>query len=467
MSVPSAEAAPGGSRVHGAILLLLGAAVLFVYAFLPFANQPGLGPSRISEIVAARGNNPLGIEMNGVVLLMVAGAGAALLGLWSLLSPRVSKLAGAGGALLGLLAVEYFVIFGRSYREGGNTYLGEMGIGFWLLLALGVLLLLQAVLPRKGANQLSPKALFANQEGAILLALLVLIVLIGVANPRFLATRNLLDILRGNAYIAVAAIGASMLIITGNIDISVGSLIGLLAVISGRLAAADAGLLLAWGVPLLVGMLVGAFNGFITTVLRVPSIVVTLGMFSVLKGLLIIWTRGERVTGMPDAFHLSQQAPLGVPMPIIFMLVLTAGAAYWMRNGRRGRELYAVGGNPEAARLAGISLNRVVMRAFLLNGMFAGIAAVLYATQLRVIQATPPPGLELFVITAAVVGGVSIMGGKGTVIGATLAAILLNTIRSGMIFVNVSPFWIQAVQGVLILVTVLIDLVRRRKQTTD
>ena len=146
------------------------------------------------------------------------------------------------------------------------------------------------------------------------------------------------------------------------------------------------------------------------------------------------------------------------------MIVLTILAAIWMRYSGLGRSLYAVGGNPEAARLSGISQQRVVMQAFILNGVFVGIASTLYATQLSVIQATPPPSLELFIITSAVVGGVSILGGKGTVIGATLAAILLNAIRSGMTFVGISPFWIQAVQGILILVTVLIDLIRRRRQ---
>ena len=181
--------------------------------------------------------------------------------------------------------------------------------------------------------------------------------------------------------------------------------------------------------------------------------------------MLIIWSGGQRVTGMPEAYHLAQMRPLGIPMPVLFMVVITVLGALWMRYSRTGRRFYAVGGNAEAARLSGISQRRVIMQVFLINGVIVGIASVLYASQLRVIQATPPPNLELLVITAVVVGGVSIFGGKGTVIGATLAAILLNTIRSGMVFINVSPFWIQAVQGVLILVTVLIDLVRRRRET--
>jgi ribose/xylose/arabinose/galactoside ABC-type transport system permease subunit len=305
---------------------------------------------------------------------------------------------------------------------------------------------------------------FANQETAIVLFLIILAVVIGAQNPRFLASRNILDILQGNAYIAVAAIGMSMVIITGNIDISVGSLVGLLAVIAGRVVTSGAPPIVAWLMPLFVGALVGALIGFLVAYLKIPSIVVTLGMLSILKGFLIIWTNGNRVEAMPESFFLAQWKVGVVSTPIIFMIMLTILAAIWMRYSGVGRSFYAVGGNPEAARLSGISQQRVVMQAFILNGVFVGIASTLYATQLSVIQATPPPSLELFIITSAVVGGVSILGGKGTVIGATLAAILLNAIRSGMTFVGISPFWIQAVQGILILVTVLIDLIRRRRQ---
>jgi ribose/xylose/arabinose/galactoside ABC-type transport system permease subunit len=133
-----------------------------------------------------------------------------------------------------------------------------------------------------------------------------------------------------------------------------------------------------------------------------------------------------------------------------------------MRFSAAGRAIYAVGGNSEAARAAGISPERTVVLVFVIHGLFAGIAAILFATQLSVIQSTVPPNLELTVIAAAVVGGVSILGGTGTVIGATLAAILFAAIGSGLIFVNVSPYWFRAIQGLLILATVLADLLRRR-----
>jgi ribose/xylose/arabinose/galactoside ABC-type transport system permease subunit len=298
----------------------------------------------------------------------------------------------------------------------------------------------------------------------LFLSLIALFAIVGTINPRFLAERNLQSIFLGNAYIAVAAIGMSMVIISGNIDISVGSLIGVLATLSGTLAVSGYPIIVAWLAPLLVGALVTALMGFLVAYLRIPSIVVTLGMLSILKGGLISVTGGAWITNLPDGYALAQLRPLGLPMPIYFMLLLTIAAAVWMRYSATGRAIYAVGGNSEAARLSGISRERTIMKVFSIHGVFVGIASVLFATQLSVIQSTVPPNLELTIITASVVGGVSILGGVGTVVGSTLAAILIAAIGSSLIFINVSPYWLRAVQGVLILLTVLADLWRRRRQ---
>jgi len=304
----------------------------------------------------------------------------------------------------------------------------------------------------------------ASQEALLAIAVIVLAVAVGLYNPRFLATRNLSDVLLGNAYIAVAAVGMSMVIVSGNIDISVGSLIGVLATLSGTLAVNGAPIIVAWLAPLVAGILVMAFQGAIIAYLRIPAIVVTLGMLSILKGGLISVTGGKWITDLPDGFHLADTELFGtVPMPVFLMIVATILAAIWMRYSAPGRAIYAVGGNAEAARLCGISQPRTIVMVFALHGLFAGIAALLYATQLRVIQSTVPPNLELTIITASVVGGVSILGGVGTVIGSTLAAILIAEIASALVFIDVSPYWIRAVQGVLILVTVVADILRRRR----
>lgn len=308
------------------------------------------------------------------------------------------------------------------------------------------------------------RRLLGSQEMVLFLALVVLFLVVGTINPRFVAERNLTSIFLGNAYIAVAAIGMSMVIISGNIDISVGSLIGVLATLSGSLAVAGYPIVVSWLAPLVVGAMATALMGFLVAYLRIPSIVVTLGMLSILKGGLISVTGGAWISNLPAGYAVAQARPLGIPMPIWFMVVLTALAALWMRHTATGRAIYAVGGHAEAARVSGISRRRTIMTVFVVHGVFVGIASVLFATQLSVIQSTVPPNLELTIITATVVGGVSILGGTGTVIGATLAAILLAAIGSSLIFVSISPYWLRAVQGVLILITVLADLLRRRRQ---
>ena len=304
----------------------------------------------------------------------------------------------------------------------------------------------------------------ASQEALLAIAVIGLAIVVGLDNPRFLATRNLSDVLLGNAYIAVAAVGMSMVIVSGNIDISVGALIGVLATISGTLAVDGAPIVVTWLAPLVVGVAVMALQGAVVAYLRIPAIVVTLGMLSILKGGLISVTGGKWITDLPDGFHLADIELFDVlPMPVFLMIVATVVAALWMRYSALGRAIYAVGGNAEAARLCGISQPRTVVMVFALHGFFAGIASLLYATELRVIQSTVPPNLELTIITASVVGGVSILGGVGTVIGSTLAAVLIAEIASALVFVNVSPYWIRAVQGVLILVTVIADILRRRR----
>jgi ribose transport system permease protein/rhamnose transport system permease protein len=305
---------------------------------------------------------------------------------------------------------------------------------------------------------------FASQEALLAIAVIGLAIVVGIDNPRFLAVRNLSDVLLGNAYIAVAAVGMSMVIVSGNIDISVGALIGVLATVSGTLAVDGAPIVVTWLAPLVVGVAVMALQGAVIAYLRIPAIVVTLGMLSILKGGLISVTGGKWITDLPDSFHLADIELFGaVPMPVFLMIVATILAAFWMRYAAAGRAIYAVGGNGEAARLCGISQQRVVVMVFALHGFFAGIAALLFATELRVIQSTVPPNLELTIITASVVGGVSILGGVGTVIGSTLAAVLIAEIASALVFVDVSPYWIRAVQGVLILATVIADILRRRR----
>ncbi len=466
-----AKSAPVPRRPAHFIGIVLALVIIGAYFLLPFVIQPERGPSTVAVLTESKKANELKLFKTGIEVIPLAALGILLLGIWNVIVPAAGRAISVLMSVAGLLVVVYYINFFRATpfsspnEWGEGTIMGSLDIAFWIMLVAGVLAVLQIFIPRAVPEErYRITKLFGNQESVILFGLLLLIFVVGIANPRFLQERNISDILQGNAYIAVAALGMTMVIVTGNIDISVGSLIGLLAVISGRLVVAGLPSPLAWLIPLFVGAGIGAFIGFLVAYLRVPSIVVTLGMLSIIKGILIIWTAGERVTDMPADYHLSQMRPLGIPMPIIIMVLLTIVVVLWMRYSATGRAFYALGGNAEAARLSGLSQRRLLMTVFTLNGIFVGIASVMYSTQFQIIQVTPPPALELSIITASVVGGVSILGGTGTAIGSTLATLLLNFIRSAMIFINVSPFWLKTVQGLLILVTVLADLIRRRRQ---
>ncbi|MAZ16767.1 MAG: sugar transporter [Ahrensia sp.] len=304
-----------------------------------------------------------------------------------------------------------------------------------------------------------------GQELIVFSAIIALFIVVSIVNPRFISANNLTTIFAGNAYIAVAAIGMSMVIITGHIDVSVGALIGVLATISGSLAVAGYPIWFAWLAPVLVGMAINSFIGILVAYARIPSIVVTLGAMSILRGGLISVTGGDWITDLPSGFMIAQKRFFDIPAPLIFMVVLTVLAALWMRHTPFGRSLYAIGGNKEAALATGIPIARRTVMVFAIHGAFAGLATILFATQLQVIQSTVPPNLELTIITASVIGGVSILGGTGTVIGSTMAAILFATIGSALIFVNVSAYWLRAVIGLLILATVLADMWRRRAKS--
>lgn len=301
----------------------------------------------------------------------------------------------------------------------------------------------------------------SGQEILLLLAIVALFLVVGWVNPRFVSQNNLTSIFVGNAYIAVAAIGMSMVIISGHIDVSVGALIGVLATVSGLLVTNGYPIWVAWLLPVLIGGAVNALLGAVIAYLKVPSIIATLAMLSILRGGLITATGGAWISGLPPGYQLAQFRLFDIPSPVWFMIVMTIVAAFLLRNTAFGRSIYAVGGNGEAAEAEGIPYNRTIVKVFALHGMIAGVSAILFATQLQVIQSTVPNGLELIIITASVVGGVSILGGIGTVTGSTLAAILFAAIGSSLIFLNVSAYWLRAVQGILILATVLIDMARR------
>ena len=302
-----------------------------------------------------------------------------------------------------------------------------------------------------------------QQESVLVLAFVLVIVGVTAINQGFIAPTNLVDILYNSSYIGVAAIGMTMVIICGHIDISVGAALGLCATVAGKLAVAGVPLGIVFAATIVTGGVIGLVNGLLVAYCRIPAIVTTLGMASILKGGLILTTGGIWIYGLPPGFGISRQLILSVPVPICALIVFGIAFSLWLKYSAAGREIYAVGGNAEAARLSGLPVRRVTLGVFVLNGLLVGISAILYATNFTAIQSNVAPGFELTVITSAVIGGVSILGGTGTVVGALLGGILLQTIGTALVFLHIRAEWFLTVQGSLILLTILLDVYRRSK----
>jgi rhamnose transport system permease protein len=303
------------------------------------------------------------------------------------------------------------------------------------------------------------------RELGILAALLLLIGVTLIANPHFLSGQNVRDLMLSAAVLVVLAAGQTMVIITRNVDLSVGSVLGLSAYATGTLLVTHPGtpVVLALLAGMVVGALCGLVNGAIVAVAKVPSLVVTLGTLYAIRGLDSLWASSSdrlqiNASDLPSSFKSFGSARLlGVPVLFVIAVVVVLVVGFHLRSYRSGRELYGIGSAPEAARLSGIPVGRRVLTAFVLNGALAGLAGVLYAARFQTLDTTAGTGLELNVVAAAVVGGVAIAGGTGSAWGAALGALLLTTIGTALPQLGLNPFWRDAAVGALILAAIVLD----------
>ncbi|MDT0343503.1 ABC transporter permease [Streptomyces litchfieldiae] len=316
----------------------------------------------------------------------------------------------------------------------------------------------RAPAPRAGGV----RSLAGVRELGVALALALLVAVTAADNSRFLSAQSIRDVLLSASILVVLAVGQTVVVITRNIDLSVGSVLGLTAFATGKLFVAAPGtpILVAVAAGVGLGALCGLLNGALIAAARVPALVITLGTLYVLRGVDHSWASGEQINAadMPRSFlDLGTATLLGVPVLALVAAAVLCVVATWLRSYRSGRELYAIGSEPAAARLSGIRVGRRVFLAFLISGSLAGLAGVLHAARYGTVDATVGTGIELQVVAAVVVGGVAIFGGSGTVWGAALGALLLTTIGSSLAVLRVDPFWQQAVVGALILAAIGLD----------
>jgi len=289
-------------------------------------------------------------------------------------------------------------------------------------------------------------------------ALLVVLLVVLVVAPSFFNPGNLRDLALNNAPLLPVALGMTLVILVGEIDISVGSQFAVCSVAAGMLAKAGVPILLVPLIVVCIGALMGALNGYLVGMLGLPSIIVTLAMLVAWRDALRWSTEGAWVQDLPANFQWFGLSAGTAQVLIILMAVAVLAIAAWaLRHLRIGRSLYAVGSNAEAARLAGIDSKRTVLYVFVLTGALVALGAVLNAVRFTVVPSNTGLGLELLAVAAVVVGGTAITGGRGTVLGTFIGVLLLGTIGTAMTYVGISPFWGKAIQGLIILAALIAD----------
>jgi ribose/xylose/arabinose/galactoside ABC-type transport system permease subunit len=310
-----------------------------------------------------------------------------------------------------------------------------------------------------GVRVLSP--LLYARELSILGALIVLVGGTEAVNSSFLSSQGVKDIFLNASILALLAVGQAMVVITRNIDLSVGSVVGLVAFATGRFVLGhERNILLVLVLGMAIGAGCGLVNGALVSLFRVPALVVTLGTLYVIQGADYYWAHGQQINAadVPGSLlELGNGSVLGVPyLPLITVVVMLA-VGYYLRSFPSGREFYAIGSNPEAARLAGLPIRRRILTAYLCSGLLAGLAGVLWLARFGTVVADAAHGWELRVVAAVVVGGVAIVGGLGSVYGAALGALLLTTIGSVLVVLRVNSFWQDAIAGLLLLLAISVD----------
>ena len=310
-------------------------------------------------------------------------------------------------------------------------------------------------------------AVARQRELSLVGIMVVLGGLVTLTAPQFLTGSNLSQVAVLAAVIAVAAIGEALVVITRNVDLSVEATIGLVAYCVASLLerhALDTTGAIVFGLGL--GLVLGMINGVVVTVFRVPAIVATLGTLSVFRGIdyLVAGSHQVPLAGLPDGFtDAARDSVFGIPIFVLIAVVIVVIGSAVLRWTRFGRQLYAVGSNPEAAAILGIPSRLVVFTAFSLCGLLAGVAGILYVMEFGTINGTSATGLVLAVVAAVVVGGVNIFGGSGTLAGAALGALFLGFIANALILVGLSQFWLQAIYGLVILLAVSADAIILRR----
>jgi len=307
--------------------------------------------------------------------------------------------------------------------------------------------------------------LLHSRETGIIGALVIMIVVLSIVEPDFASSDNLLNDARNFSFVGIVVLGQAMVMITGGIDLSVGSVWGLSAVSSAALMAAGWGVVPACAASLLIAALVGLFNGLCVTKLCMPPFVPTLATMSIARALALVITRGKSIDGFrPDGdwfYAIGGGDSFGLPNPFIILIVLAILIGIVLKRSVYGRQLYAVGGNEKASRLTGLNVDRLKISVYVISSLLAGLAGIVEVSYLSSAISNQGLGKELSVIAAAVIGGTNLNGGEGTVIGVFVGAVILEVLRNGLVLLGTDAYWQGVFVGSVIVFAVFIDQLRK------
>ena len=295
--------------------------------------------------------------------------------------------------------------------------------------------------------------------------LVLMCIVLAIASDKFLLPTNLMTIVKQISIQSIVAIGMTMIIITGNIDLSVGSVVAFCSVVGAMLMSKGVPMVLAIIVAILAVAVIGFITGGVTAKLKLHSFLVTLALMQAVRGLAQTMTNGRPVSGLPDAFGKIASASIGpVPLLVIYMIVLYVIFIYVMKYTAFGRSIYAVGGNQESARLSGINVEKVKTMVFLLSGMLCGVAGVLLASKVRSGDPTCAEAWEMDTIAGAIIGGTNMMGGEGKLGGTIIGLLFVGILANGMVLLGVSAYMQDVIKGLVIFLAVIINSIQKRSQ---
>ncbi|EFE79259.1 ABC transporter permease [Streptomyces filamentosus] len=316
-----------------------------------------------------------------------------------------------------------------------------------------------APIPASSSTRLVDRV-FKMRELAIFVLLLAMLALTQLGNSAFLSEQGIKDLLLGATILVLVATGQALVVVTRNVDLSVGSTLGISAFAAGTYLQGGGHPVVAVVLAVLLGVGFGLLNGLLVSLGQVPALVVTLGTLYIIRGIDSIWVGSRQITAadLPDGFvDFGSGGASAVPWLALIALAVLVSTAYYLKHFGSGRELYALGSNPEAARLAGIPVRRRILLAYTFCGALAGLAGALYLARFGNVDSGTGTGYELTVVSAVVVGGVVFTGGSGSVYGAALGALLLTSVNSVLPALGVSSVWVLAINGILLILAIAVD----------